>query len=96
LGANSGANFHAATSACIIAATMANASALRQRRCRARRRRGVAVLHVEANEFELVDALLAAGRLTEAEALRRPLVEKAAARLLEDFTARWLQKARDA
>jgi hypothetical protein len=49
----------------------------------------VAVLRVEADEFRLIDALISAGRLTESEALRRPLVEKAAARLLEDFAVRW-------
>jgi hypothetical protein len=68
-------------------------AAARQRRCRVRRRQGLAILRVETNEFRLIDALLAAGRLSEDEALRRALVEKAAAKLLEDFTARWLGKA---
>jgi hypothetical protein len=54
---------------------------------------------VEAHEFRLINALITAGRLTESEALRRrcrahrrqgtvilrPLVEKAGARLLQDF-----------
>jgi hypothetical protein len=67
-------------------------SALRQRKCRARRRQGTVVLHVEAHEFRLVDALITAGRLTEDESQRRGLVEKAAAALLEDFAQRWLPK----
>jgi hypothetical protein len=70
---------------------MSNAAA-RQRRCRTRRRQGTVVLHVEAHEFRLVDALITAGRLTEDESQRRPLVEKAAAALLDDFTQRWLPK----
>jgi hypothetical protein len=64
-------------------------AALRQHKCRARRRRGVAVLHVEADEFRLIDALLSAGRLSEAESRRRPLVEAAVAQVLKDFIVRW-------
>jgi hypothetical protein len=66
--------------------------AIRQQRCRARRRQGLAVLRIEANEFRLIDALLAAGRISEAESQRRGLVEKATAKLLEDVIARWLPK----
>jgi hypothetical protein len=75
-------------------ALMESTSALRQRKCRARRRQGTVVLHVEAHEFRLIDALLASGRLSEDESQRRGLVEKAAARLLEDFAQRWLGKQR--
>jgi hypothetical protein len=46
-------------------------AAVRQHRCRTRRRRGLAVLRVEADEFRLIDALITAGRLTEDESQRR-------------------------
>jgi hypothetical protein len=71
---------------------MESASALRQRKCRARRKQGTVVLHVEVHEFRLVDALITAGRLSESESQRRAMVEKAAAALLEDFAQRWLPK----
>lgn len=64
----------------------------RQRRTRCRRRQGVVVLNVEAHEHRLIEALIAAERLTEAEALRREAVEREAARLLEDWMTRWLRK----
>jgi hypothetical protein len=64
-------------------------AALRQHRCRARRRRGVAVLRIEVDEFRLVDALLASNRISENESRRRSLVEKATGRLLEDVISRW-------
>jgi hypothetical protein len=66
-----------------------SAAAARQHRCRARRRRGVALLRVEVDEFRLVDALLWAGRLNEAESRRRSLVEAAVAQVLKDFIVRW-------
>ena len=71
---------------------MRSSAAQRQHRCRARRRQGVAVLRIEANEFRLIDALLALNRITEAESQRRGLVEKATAKLLDDVIARWLPK----
>jgi hypothetical protein len=63
----------------------------RQRRSRARRRQGTVVLHVEAHEFRLVDALLAAGRLSDGEGLDRRSVEVAVARVLKDFVERWMK-----
>jgi hypothetical protein len=52
----------------------------------------VAVLHIEAREDRLAEALLLAGRLSEAEALRRSLVERELGRLLDDWARRWLEK----
>ena len=65
--------------------------AVRARKARARRRQGMASLRCEVHEFRLVEALLRAGRLSEGEALRRPLVERELAKLVEDWTARWLK-----
>lgn len=65
--------------------------AARARKRRVRRRQGVAVLHVETHEHRLVEALLAAGRLTPEQALRRQLVERELGKLVEDWTARWLK-----
>jgi hypothetical protein len=67
-------------------------AAVRARRKRARRRQGLAIFYVEANEARMVEALLAAGRLTEAEALERPAVERELAKLLDDWARRWLPK----
>jgi hypothetical protein len=41
------------------------------------------------DEFRLVDALLWAGRLSEDESRRPPLVEAAVAQVLKDFIVRW-------
>ena len=68
---------------------MRSPAAQRQHRCRARRRRGLALLRVEVDEFRLVDALLWAGRLSEDESRRPPLVEAAVAQVLKDFIVRW-------
>ena len=67
-------------------------SRARQRRSRQRRKQGRALLKVEVDEFELVAALLKAGRLCETDGLQRPKVEQALARLVEDWTTRWLSR----
>jgi hypothetical protein len=41
------------------------------------------------HEHQLAEALIAAGRLTADEALRRPLIERELARLIRDWCARW-------
>jgi hypothetical protein len=64
-------------------------AAERQRRSRARRRRGRVILKVEADEFELVEALMQAGRLDERDGLNRARVEQAVARLISDWASRW-------
>ena len=64
-------------------------AAVRARRKRARRRQGLAIFYIEANEARMIEALLAAGRLTEAEALERPSVERELAQVLVDWARRW-------
>src|SRR5262249_35099392 len=54
----------------------------RQRRCRKRRRQGIALLRVEA--------LQKAGRPTVEDGLRRAQVEVAVSRILRDWVERWL------
>jgi hypothetical protein len=68
----------------------------RNKRYRARRATGIAVLTIPAREYELVEALLSAGRLPDVSAaLDRRRVAHAAAEVLDDFVRRWAQK-RDA
>lgn len=50
------------------------------------------MLKVEVDEFGLVEALQRAGRLCEIDGLRRPKIEQALAKLVEDWTARWLSR----
>jgi hypothetical protein len=64
--------------------------ALRARRSRARRREGLTVFHIEADQRRLIAALRAAGRMTEDA--NREDIERALAEILIDFTARWLGK----
>jgi hypothetical protein len=60
---------------------------LRQKRSRARRKRGRILLGVEVDEHQLVEALIRSLRITEAEGLdRRRLAEEIAA-ILDDFIA---------
>ncbi len=47
-------------------------------------------LGVEVVEHRLAEALIVSGRLTEAEALRRQLLERELTRLVEDFIERWV------
>ena len=49
----------------------AGGAAQRQRRSRARRRAGRVVLKIEVAEFDLVEALQAAGRLSDGEGLKQ-------------------------
>jgi hypothetical protein len=64
----------------------------RQRRSRRRRKAGKVLLRVEADEFRLVDALITSGRLDPDAGLSRAQVEKALAKLVEDWTARWTSR----
>jgi hypothetical protein len=66
------------------------AASARQKRSRARRRRGRALLRVEVDEFDLIEALQASGRLDDAGGLDRARVEQEAGRVLRDWTTRWL------
>lgn len=70
----------------------------RQRACRARlarsrRKRGEVVAKIVIEENPVVEALLESGRLTEAQALRRSLVEQALGRLIADWSRRWQRHA---
>ena len=64
--------------------------ALRARRSRARRREGLTVFHVEADQRRVIAALRAAGRM--GDDANREDIERALAEVLIDFTARWLGK----
>jgi hypothetical protein len=64
----------------------------RQRQCRKRRRRGLAVLRVTIEHDPLVLALLETGRIRESAALDRGEVEKACSQVLADFARRWEAK----
>jgi hypothetical protein len=66
------------------------ASAARQRRYRARARRGEAVLRVRANYFDLINGLVESTILSEGEALDRAKVETAVAEVLQT----WLRQRR--
>jgi hypothetical protein len=67
-------------------------AAMKKRRYRRRLRDGLVVLHLEMVEADLVEALCLAGRLSEAEAVRRSALEHAAAEVLAEWAARWLHK----
>jgi hypothetical protein len=62
-------------------------SAARQQRHRARERRGKVVLHIEADEVELIEALLIGGFLDPAHIDDRGRVERAVERLLLVLTS---------
>jgi hypothetical protein len=64
--------------------------AIRARRSRARRREGLTVFHVEADQRRVIAALRAAGRM--GDDANREDIERALAEVLIDFTARWLGK----
>lgn len=61
----------------------------RQRRARDRRRRGEACFRITLPHHDLLDALIRSGRLTEAEAARQQLAERALATVVADWIARW-------
>ena len=62
----------------------------RQRRSRARRRQGIALLRIQVDEFRLIEALQRAGRLTDNGGLQRACVEREVERLVADFVEGWL------
>jgi hypothetical protein len=64
----------------------------RQRRYRQRQQRGSVVYRLDVDRDVVLGGLLESGRLTEGEALRRQLVERALAEVLEEWAARWLKK----
>jgi hypothetical protein len=62
---------------------------VRKRRERLRRKLGLKGYGLDLPEFDLVEALQAAERLTEAEALDQERVEAALTDVLRDWIARW-------
>lgn len=69
---------------------MPRSAAARNRKYRARQRRGGVVLQVEADEHQLAEALILSSRLTEAAALDRTELERQAADVLRQWSAQWL------
>jgi hypothetical protein len=65
------------------------AAGARQRRSRARRRAGLVLLKVEADEHRLAEALIACGRVTAAEGLQRSRIEQEVSELVQDWITRW-------
>jgi hypothetical protein len=64
-------------------------AAVRQRRSRSRRTRGMIMLRVEVHEHSIAEALIVAGRLTDAEALCRGRVERELAKVIQEWASRW-------
>jgi hypothetical protein len=64
-------------------------AAERARRKRWRRRNGLAPWTVNVDENALAEALIATGRLTEAESARPELIERELSALIADFILRW-------
>jgi hypothetical protein len=64
--------------------------ARRQRRHRARARKGRIVLRVEVDHAELVTAIVRHGALTEAQTLSLSRVEKAAEQMIREVVALYL------
>jgi hypothetical protein len=59
---------------------------------RQRQRAGLAVFRVTALEYDLVQAMIEAERLSVADALDRRRVEHALAALVAEWSARWLRE----
>jgi hypothetical protein len=65
--------------------------ARKQRNYRRRQANGVAVLRIAVKHHELVEALIASGRMNDAEALDRGRVERQVGRLLDEWRATWIR-----
>jgi len=61
----------------------------KQRAYRRRLACGKAVLRIEAPLYPLIDALLAAGRISEVEALDRHAVERQVGAIVEEWRRGW-------
>lgn len=65
------------------------AARAREARSRKRRKMGKLILSVEVDEVGLIEALIAAGRLSEPDAGSRPKVGTALQTIVDDFIAWW-------
>ncbi len=65
--------------------------AARQKVYRERQRHGEAVLPLRVDYFRLIEALFRSGRLSEADALDRALVQAATSGVVADWVERWLK-----
>lgn len=70
----------------------AQAPADRTRRYRARQRAGISILRVPVPDYDLIEAMIEAQRITVAGALDRKQVEHAAGEVLAEWASHWLQK----
>lgn len=68
---------------------MTSLSARRKRRFRERQKAGAVVLRIEICEHQLAEALIVSGRLSDAEAMHRAELERAAAAILEQWAHSW-------
>jgi hypothetical protein len=66
-------------------------AAARQRKFRARLKRGVGCFRIEGVQDDLAKALIRSRRLSEDEALRIRRVERELAAVLAEWAARWLE-----
>jgi len=67
-------------------------AAEKKRRYRKRLRDGKIVLHVEVDECELAQAMIASERLTEAESTQRDALNRAAEGVLREWCERWRKR----
>lgn len=68
-------------------------AAERQRRRTMRRKLDLKLFTIPADEFRLSEAMLASGRMSEADALDHRLVEHALTEVVADFIDRWTRHA---
>lgn len=72
-----------------------NAASARTARYRNRQKNDVIVLRIEVNAYDLADALIATGLITEAETRDRNKVEAAANEVMVDWVNGWADYLND-
>ena len=65
-------------------------SAIRQKRARARRKAGLVCFRLELDEHAVAEALIRAGRLSEAETASHGAVKRELELVIGDWVARWI------
>ena len=65
--------------------------AQRKKAYRRRQAAGLTALRIWTRQYELAEAMLAAGRLTPAQCLSRAEVERAVGEIINDWAQRWRQ-----